>query len=52
MEKLPSNYQETLLLLKERIKLAQYKSLSIVNTEMIQIGHSLWPKSLGDKQIF
>lgn len=35
MEKLPSNYQDTLLLLKERIKLAQYKSLSIVNTEMI-----------------
>lgn len=35
MENLPSNYQQTLLLLKERIKLAQYKSLSLVNTEMI-----------------
>ena len=35
MESLPSNYHQTLLLLKERIKLAQYKSLSIVNTEMI-----------------
>lgn len=35
MEKLPSNYNETLLVLNERIKLAQYKSLSIVNTEMI-----------------
>ncbi|MDL2144106.1 PDDEXK nuclease domain-containing protein [Flavobacterium tructae] len=35
MENLPVNYHETLLLLKERIKLAQYKSLSLVNTEMI-----------------
>lgn len=35
MENLPSNYHQTLLLLKERIKLAQYKSLSLVNTEMI-----------------
>lgn len=35
MESLPSNYHQTLLLLKERIKLAQYKSLSLVNTELI-----------------
>lgn len=35
MENLPSNYTQTLLLLKERIKLAQYKSLSLVNTELI-----------------
>ena len=35
MENLSSNYHQTLLLLKERIKLAQYKSLSLVNTEMI-----------------
>jgi predicted nuclease of restriction endonuclease-like (RecB) superfamily len=35
MEKLPENYNQTLLILKDRIKLAQYKSLSIVNTEMI-----------------
>lgn len=35
MESLPSNYHQTLILLKERIKLAQYKSLSSVNTEMI-----------------
>lgn len=35
MNNLPSNYAQTLLLLKERIKLAQYKSLSLVNTELI-----------------
>ncbi|MGA9638131.1 PDDEXK nuclease domain-containing protein [Flavobacterium sp.] len=35
MEQLPSNYHQTLLELKERIKLAHYKSLSLVNTEMI-----------------
>lgn len=35
MENLPVNYHQTLLLLKERIKLAQYKSLSLVNTELI-----------------
>ncbi len=35
MEKLPENYNQTLLNLKERIKLAQYKSLSTVNSEMI-----------------
>lgn len=35
MEKLPENYNQTLLNLKNRIKIAQYKSLSIVNTEMI-----------------
>ena len=35
MENVPSNYHQTLLLLKERIKLAQNKSLSLVNTEMI-----------------
>ncbi len=35
MEKLPENYIETLSSLKERIKFAQYRSLSTVNTEMI-----------------
>lgn len=35
MENLPENYNQTLLNLKERIKLAQYKSLSTVNSEMI-----------------
>lgn len=35
MENLPENYKKTLSNLKERIKLAQFKSLSTVNTEMI-----------------
>ncbi len=35
MEKLPDNYIQTLLSLKQRIKLAQYKSLAVVNSEMI-----------------
>ena len=35
MGKLASNYPETILLLKVMIKRAQYKNLSIVNTEMI-----------------
>jgi predicted nuclease of restriction endonuclease-like (RecB) superfamily len=35
MEKLPENYSQTLINLKTRIKHAQYKSLSTVNTEMI-----------------
>jgi len=35
MQDLPLNYHQTLLLLKERIKLAQYKSLTVVNTELI-----------------
>lgn len=35
MENLPLNYHQTLLLFKERIKLAQYKSLTVVNAELI-----------------
>lgn len=35
MKSLPENYIETLLNLKERIKAAQYRSLSNVNTEMV-----------------